>query len=67
MPVEDEARAATFQAYIRALDAGADRDTALDVALAKLRASFPLADEWQLRTGLAKLLATERQRGSKRY
>jgi hypothetical protein len=57
--------AAALDAYRRALDSGADRDTALDVALAKLRASSPAADEWHLRTEFAKLLDQERRRTAK--
>jgi hypothetical protein len=42
-------------------DSGADRETAFNVALAKLRASHPVATEWELRTILAKALAATRQ------
>jgi hypothetical protein len=66
MPLQDDPKAAVREAYYRAMESGADRERALDVALAKLRASFPLADEWQVRTALAKLLATERVRQAKR-
>ena len=66
MTVHKDAGAAAMQAYLRALEGGADRETALDVALAKLRATLPLSDEWELRTSFAKLLASERQRASHR-
>ena len=47
-------------AYLQAISSGADRETALDVALAKFRARFPLANEWEIRVNLAKALAAER-------
>jgi hypothetical protein len=61
MSLNHDAHAAARNAYLRALDRGADSKTALDVALAKLRAGMPMADEWELRTALAKLLAADRQ------
>jgi hypothetical protein len=54
--------AAALDAYRRALDSGADRETALDVALATLRASSPAAEEWALRTAFARVLDQERRR-----
>jgi hypothetical protein len=56
----DDARLAALKVYKLTLDGGADRDTALQVALAKLRAGFPTATEWELRSWLAKALGAER-------
>jgi hypothetical protein len=61
MALLDDARVAALQAYRQAAESGADRDTALHVALAKLRASYPTATEWELRSWLAKAMAAERQ------
>jgi hypothetical protein len=66
MSLHHDAYAAARHAYQRALDGGADRETALDVALAKLRASMPTASEWELRTVFAKQLHAERQLITKR-
>jgi hypothetical protein len=49
-----------IDAFWRALEAGADRDVALEVALAKLRAMYPAQAEWTLRTWLAKGLVEAR-------
>ena len=38
--------APAIDAYRRAIEGGVDRDLAFDVALAKLRASYPGHDEW---------------------
>jgi hypothetical protein len=56
----DDARQAALKAYKNALDSGAERDAALRVALAKLRASSPMATEWEVRSWLAKALAADR-------
>ncbi len=56
---KDTAQLAAIEAFHRALAAGAERETALDVALAKFRAASPGVPEFQLRTRLAKALASE--------
>lgn len=56
MIVDHAVCAATLEAYQRAVDGGADLQTAKDVALAKLRASFPLAHEQDLMRALPSLL-----------
>lgn len=61
MALLDDVRVAALLVYRQAVDSGADRDTALQVALAKLRASYPTATEWELRSWLAKAMAAERQ------
>jgi hypothetical protein len=62
MALPDDAPSAALEAYKQALEMGADHETALGVALAKLRASFPIATEWELRSVLVKSLAAERRR-----
>jgi hypothetical protein len=62
MALPGDAPSAALEAYRLTLEMGADRETALGVALAKLRASFPTATEWELRSVLAKSLAAERRR-----
>ena len=61
MALPDNASLAALVAYKLTLEMGADRETALGVALAKLRASFPTATEWELRSALAKSLAAGSQ------
>lgn len=54
------ATSSAVAAYWRAINAGADREVALEVALARLRAMYPGQDEWSLRSWLAKGLAAAR-------
>jgi hypothetical protein len=56
------ARAALL-AYAAACRSGAGTNVAVDVALARYRAFFPLAPEWRIRSILAHALAVERLRG----
>jgi hypothetical protein len=59
MPTADALRSA-LDAFTDAVASGADRETAFNVALAKLRAIHPDATEWELRTLFAKALAATR-------
>jgi hypothetical protein len=51
------ATSAAIEAYRRAIGAGVDRQVALEVALAKPRASYPGQAEWTLRSWLTGDLA----------
>ena len=62
MSVADDGLQDALASYLRALETGADTNVALDVALAKLRASKPLAQDWELRGAFAILLAQSAQR-----
>jgi hypothetical protein len=62
MALRDDASLAALEGYKLTLEMGADRETALGVALAKVRASFPTTTEWELRSVLAKSLGAERRR-----
>ena len=64
MPIGKDTEA-VLAAYGQALRQGADRETALDVALAKMRATCPAAQEWEVRTALAKALAAQRSRDAR--
>jgi len=57
----DNAGLDALRAFQAALDAGANREVALSVALAKWRAARPSATEWELRGWLVKALAAERR------
>lgn len=56
---KDAAQLAAVEAFHRALSTGAEREIALEVALAKFRAACPGVPEFQIRTRLAKALASE--------
>jgi hypothetical protein len=56
-----DALRSALDAFTDAVSSGADRETAFNVALAKLRAVHPVATEWELRTLFAKALAAPRQ------
>ena len=62
MSTLDEARLEALKTYKLSLEMGAERETALQVALAKLRSRYPVATEWEVRSWLAKDLAAHRQR-----
>jgi hypothetical protein len=55
---------AALAEYKHVLEASANRERALDVALVKLRAYCPTATEWEFRSWLAKVFAAERARAS---
>jgi hypothetical protein len=57
----DYARRTALYSYKHALSAGAEPAIALEVALARLRASHPAATEWRFRFWLAEALAAERR------
>lgn len=63
MSGQNDASGSALGAYRRALDAGANQEVALAVALARFRAVNPSATEWELRSSLAKALAAERANG----
>jgi hypothetical protein len=56
------ARRAALEAFHKTIDAGLDRERALEVALARFRAIDPSASEFSARTALVKALADERAR-----
>ena len=58
--VTTDALPSTLNSFKHAIAAGADRDTAFAVALAKYRALHPCADEGHVRALLAHALAEER-------
>lgn len=57
---EDAARFAAVEAFTRALMAGAEREDAFRVAVAKFRAVQPLASEARVRRLLSSAVAAER-------
>jgi hypothetical protein len=59
--VPDEARLEALRTYKLSLEMGAERETALHVALAKLRSRHPLVTEWEVRSWLVKGLAADTQ------
>lgn len=60
MSKQDSASASTLAAFKAAMVNGASTKVALDVALARMRAGNPSATEWELRSLLARALASER-------
>ena len=57
---QDDAAAAAFAAYKEAIANGAANDTAVAVAVARFRATYPTATEFEVRSSLAHAIAKER-------
>ena len=64
MTKHDSASESTLAAFKAAMDNGASRKVALDVALARMRAGDPSATQCELRSLLARALAAERANAS---
>jgi hypothetical protein len=60
MTREVDARRAALEAFHKTIDAGLDRERALEVALARYGAIDPSASEFDARTALIKALADQR-------